>query len=347
MEKGVARQGPYQELRAIWIPYQEGEKWIASPQDDLLKLAEQGFTDLIVQVYRFGKLQRMGADERFSLPALLPLAHSLGLKVHAWINCFYFGEGSSKDLALGDLDCIRDQFGVLAHIGDVTLDTPGMWADPASQKVQSDLSKTIQSLAKHFPTLDGVHLDYIRYPFALPIRPSSALAVGVDFGYSESALKEFTLSKKTEVTDLFLEREGGLWPSSYRKSILWDDFRRQKISSFVRRIRAELPEGVLLTAAVGPWLERAYLSAFQHWTSWIEEGIVDFVFPMVYTADSSLFRLTLRSYTAYHSQIIPGIGAYLLRDRQELQHQQGMVESAGFPGHCLFSIHALPSEQGT
>ena len=49
------------------------------------------------------------------------------------------------------------------------------------------IEATLADLVAAAPGLDGLHLDFIRHPMALPLVPGSRFDVGLDFGYGEAA----------------------------------------------------------------------------------------------------------------------------------------------------------------
>jgi hypothetical protein len=112
----------------------------------------------------------------------------------------------------------------------------------------------------------------------------------------------------------------------------WADWRRAQVTSFVRRLYlnvvAQRPR-IKVSAAVvtfggGPvddsaWLRmEPYWRVYQDWRSWLEEGIVDVMVPMVYktehTASGRESFVQWSSWTAGHQyarHAVIGLGAYL------------------------------------
>ncbi len=84
------------------------------------------------------------------------------------------------------------------------------------------------------------------------------------------------------------------------------------ITEFVRKaskaVRAANPD-IVFTAAVFPTPESA-ARRNQDWPTWVREGLVDYVCPMIYTESSAEFRAQLNSCLAVApaDRILPGIG---------------------------------------
>jgi uncharacterized lipoprotein YddW (UPF0748 family) len=151
----------------------------------------------------------------------------------------------------------------------------------------------------------------VRYPMTVPFIPGSRFTkYGLSYGYGLKNMERF-------------KEWAGLDPLTGLKSakdyMLWDDWRRDQVTSLVRRIAKRVKEkspGLLVSSAVVPAGERAYSSMFQDWPLWLEEGIVDYVVLMNYTLDNQLTKELVRSSLAYRGKgkVFIGIGLYLMKD---------------------------------
>lgn len=326
----------------------------------ILRAADARLTDLYVQVYRGGRswyasaladdapyrdaLARQGYDP---LQVVLNVAHSKRLRVHAWVNLYNLGGRRNGPLQarLGSAAVTRDNRGRSLLDYDnfrppgeeaksVTLDTPGYWLDPGDPQVREALSAMIQELVSRYPTLDGVHLDFVRYPYAVPTVPGSRYSNGLDFGYGERSVARFA-----EETGLsaFVAKENSTTAQR------WDDWRREQIGRFLRRLGQRIREprrGLILSAALLPWPDRAYQSAYQDWRRWLEEGLLDHGIIMNYNRDTHLARYLSRQAVAFRgrSKLFIGLGAYALLDQPDLLSQQIRdAREQGADGIVLFS----------
>jgi len=343
--------------RALWVLAEGSHRTLEDPArlDALLEGAQRlGYTDLLVQLYRAGRswfpsthaddtpYRRIEAEHDGSpLRRLLDGAHARGLRVHAWFNALSLARNDKAPLlrTVGRKAVHVDREGrsLLDYpkhdvpVPDrfhIRLGTPGVWLDPAVPGVTEYLEQTVDDLVRALPDLDGLHLDYIRHPLALPLIPGSRFDVGLDFGYSQISRKRF-------------EEESG---KGFRRGDEWDAFRRDQVSEVVRRLGARLPEGCELSAAVLPWADRAYLVSMQDWRRWLEEGWVDFVVAMAYTRDDRLLRYVAQSLRGGigGERVWMGLGAWLFLARpQRIQAQLDLARAVAPAGIVLFSYDAL------
>ena len=319
-----------------------------------------GATDLFVQLYRAGRswypsehaddapframLSAQGADP---LPGLIERAHAQGLRVHAWFNALSLAGNRQAPLLvkLGREAVLTDRAGRnLLDYPDLEvpppdrqylrMGTPGVWLDPAAAGVIEYLEATLDDLVAAAPGLDGLHLDFIRHPLALPIVPGSRFAVGLDFGYGEAARARF-------------ERESG---EPFGRGAAWDAFRRERVSELVARLKARLPPDWEQSAAVLPWAERAYQSAMQDWRGWIEQGSIDFAVAMAYTRDDAQLRYLAHGLRGGigGDRVWLGLGTWLfVSEPARVQEQIDLALAVEPAGVVLFSYDALAPESAT
>jgi uncharacterized lipoprotein YddW (UPF0748 family) len=326
----------------------------------VLKAAGARITDLYLQVYRGGRtwyassladdapyrqaVTRQGYDP---LQFVLNVGHSKGLRVHAWVNLFNLGKHRDGPLQarLGPAAVTRDNRGrSLLEYDDfrppgdeakwTTLDTPGYWLDPGDPQVQDALAALIHELVSRYPSLDGVHLDFIRYPYAVPTVPGSRYSNGLDFGYGERSVARFAAE-----TGLSAFAAKGDSATAQR----WDDWRRDQIRRLLRDVHRRLrgaKRDVVVSAALLPWPDRAYQSAYQDWRQWLEEGLLDRGIVMNYNRDRHLARYLSRQAVAFRgrSKLFIGLGAYVFLDQPDLLAQQIRdAKEQGADGIVLFS----------
>jgi len=340
----------------LWVLAEGSHRTLEDPARTPALIAEAeriGATDLFVQVYRRGRSwfpathadatpfdairTRSGRDP---LRDLIDAAHASKLRVHAWFNALALHDNRDAPVlkALGRGAVLVDRGGrsLLDYPqGDVPppdrtylqLDTPGVWLDPAAPGVIEELEAIVRELAAAYPDLDGLHLDFVRHPMALPFTPGSGFA-GLDFGYGDAARAAFeTASGKP-----------------FARGSAWDDFRRDSVSQVVRRLRAAIPAKWEHSAAVLPWVDRAYLSALQDWRRWLEEGWLDFAIAMTYTRDDRLLRYQARGLTrgVGGERVWLGLGSWLFASEPaRALEQMRIAESTAPPGIALFSYDAL------
>ncbi len=338
----------------MWVLCEGSQRVLENPERVPTLLADAhalGVSDLFVQVYRGGRAwfdssladsgpwqAAVAAQQVDPLAQLLAAAHAEGLRVHAWVNVLSLAGNREAPI-------LRDLGREAVHVdrrgrsmldfpdleipypdrATVRMGTPAVWLDPGAPGVSERLVATVAELMQRYPELDGVHLDYIRYPDVLPFSPGSRFRVGVDFGYGAATRERF--AAETGLRAPAASRAGD--------DEAWDQWRRGRVTNLVAGIgaamRAVRPDAEL-SAAVSAYPERAYLSLFQDWRSWVEDGLLDFAVTMLYSRDDRLFRHEATAYTrgVGGRRIWIGLGSWLFaRNPERAAAQRAVVEDLG------------------
>ncbi|MBW2716555.1 MAG: family 10 glycosylhydrolase [Deltaproteobacteria bacterium] len=358
--------------RGLWVLCEGSQRVLEHPEriDDLIEYASAiAATDLFVQVYRGGQAwfdssyagvapyqqirKSTGLD---TLRELTRRAHLLGIRVHAWVNVLSLANHRDAKIVteIGREAVLVDRRGrsILDYPNleipepdrsYYRMGTPAVWLDPAAPGVAEYLTATFAELMTRYPELDGLHLDYIRYPGVLPFAPGSRFGVGLDFGYGDSTRARF-------------KAETGLvapMGDSLRNANRWDEWRREKMYELVGGVRtavlATRPEAAenqqpLVSAAVGAYAERVYLAEAQDWKGWIEAGLLDFAVPMAYSLDDRMFRYMVEGFASSPraDRIWIGHGTWLFAKRPDgALKQLETMRSAGARGEVLFSYDSI------
>lgn len=278
------RAAPRPTCRAIWIT-----RWDTLTADDVRRAvrecADAGFDTLLFQVrgnatvsfrssYEPWAEQSGWRDPGFDPLALaIEEAHAAGLALHAWVNVMPAWWGAEPPANREHLYHRRpewfwyDQEGArqpLARDFYVSV-------NPCLPEVRAYLVELLAELAREYP-IDGLHLDYVRFPNEPPAAPRP----GLDYPRDAATLALFRAAT-------------GLAPED--DAARWDAWRAEQVTELVRALRARLSAErprALLSAAVGPTPE---LAAHHHqdYVRWLGEGLLDLVFPMNYSADPAAF----------------------------------------------------------
>ncbi len=222
------------------------------------------------------------------------------------------------------------------------LDTPKLWVDPAEDSAREFTWEVISEFCKIFPEVSGIHLDFFRYPYLLPIKPSSAINRGFDFGYGSSSLKKF--SHECGGIRVFEKENASLFPVSREVSLLWDNWRRSQVTQYLSEIRKTIGSQTKLSVAALAWADRAYMSSFQDWRFWMRESLLDKICLMAYTNDNRLFADIIKSASAFQNEntaLVAGIGGYLCKNIDQIQQQEHLALEYGARGTILFSYENL------
>jgi len=300
-----------------------------------------------------------GADP---LAELIAQAHARGIRVHAWVNVLSLSQNPDAPIleALGPGAVLVDRAGrSILDYPDFEVPAPdrqwyrmgtrGVYLDPAAPGVAETLTATFAELVATYPELDGLHLDYIRHPGVLPFVPGSRFGVGLDFGYGLASRVRF--GRETGLPGPYRSRENPS-PDALVNTAAWDAWRRDKVTELVASIaassRAARP-GLVVSAAVIAYEDRAYLSLAQDWMRWLEEGLIDLAIPMAYTTDDRLLGYQLEGYgrSVNVARIWPGLGVWLFARWPD--RAVALVEAAraaGVAGDVLFSYDAIADAPG-
>ena len=311
--------GAQSHYRAFWADaFHPGFKSPAEVDQLVEDLTAARANAVIVQMRRRGDVYFLKAleppaeDAAYSpnfdaLDYLIRRAHPRGIEVHAWFVVSRLWSGSTPPK---DPRHAFHQHGPHA-VGDamwMTLNSKGAVSaesvDLGHPDVARYLADVILEPAKHY-NLDGIHLDYIRYPEQ------------DDWGWNPKAVERFQR----------LENRTG-WPNPAEPA--WGDFRRKQVTDLVRQIYLRayaLRPSIKISAAVITWgngpltdeefrLKDAYARVFQDWPAWLQEGILDLAIPMNYFAESR-YAEYLNRWLEYEKNrqgrraLMPGLGVYL------------------------------------
>lgn len=314
---------PAQQYRAYWADaFNRGFKTAAQVDQLLDDAAASRANAIIVQVRQRGNsfylnsLEPLAEDAAWSqsfdpLQYLIERAKPRGIEVHAWFTITPVWLAATPPR---DPKHIFNLHGPRAA-GDemwMTVGSSGMvsqsYVDMGHPGVTRHTADVILHVVRNYE-VDGVHLDYIRYPEA-------ANGSG-DHGYNPRALERF---HRLELLD-------GQPRSTDAR---WTDFRRRQVTQFVRQVYLRVNEikpqvkvsGALITWGNGPLNDAeyrgrdAYAAVYQDWRAWLEEGILDVAMPMNYFAERTNGALLDRwmeyeKDRQYRRMTVIGLGNYL------------------------------------
>ncbi len=302
--------------------------------------------ELLARAYAAGAngimIQVVGRGEAYYQSEVIPIANfsgfddplqyviekagPMGIEVHAWVNAFLVWS-APWDAPEGHVYNQHPEW-FTYHISGRSSQSytqeqaeaaglVGATLSPAFPEVREYIKDITVEIAENY-NIDGIHLDYIRYPNS-------------SFGYSELEVEFFQLAT-------------GLTPTE--SSERWNLWRQQQVTETVATIRASLRSvdpGVLLSAAV---MANPYSAASEFscdWQKWISEGLVDFVCPMAYSSSVERALNLAASTTSIHPEkVVYGIGVWNQTVSNALIAAERALE-LGAAGICIFSLNSLPS----
>ncbi len=220
------------------------------------------------------------------------LAHAEGMQVHAWCQIFYVGNtalgGESPILKVHPDWANRQRRHAEATVLHPSPIEQGHWfMDPAHPQVRRFILDLTTELATEH-AVDGIELDYIRYPASLERQDTDFLAS--TWGYTPVARAKFTALYGKD--PLELTPQDALWKT-------WESFKAEQVSQVVRKIRQAqqgqwqavreakgYPE-LRLSAAVFPDKASAFGIKHQDWAGWMQGNLLDFITPMILSANEA------------------------------------------------------------
>ncbi|HET6386276.1 MAG TPA: family 10 glycosylhydrolase [Armatimonadota bacterium] len=270
------------------------------------------------------------------LARIIQKAHAHGIRVFAWVvTCLVWSgkhpPASPNHVVNQHPDWIDARYDGSPMSGT---DYEGQFLNPALPEVRNYIVSVYRDLVSHYD-IDGLHLDYIRYP-----------APGL--GYNPEALAEFYASRHPgagKAPPWELRAETKAHPAE------WTTWRQQQVTELVREIRtavqAEKP-WISISAAVWSDLNDARYNRMQDWPTWLKDGLVDFVCPMAYSKSTPRVVAQIAEAQALSCgrQIWAGIGAWHL-SAADTANKIRAVRKLGVAGVCLFSYGGMTHDGGT
>ncbi|MFQ5495895.1 MAG: glycoside hydrolase family 10 protein, partial [Phycisphaerae bacterium] len=295
-------------IRAMWVT-----RWDYKTPGDIAAVMENcrwaGFNTVLFQVRGNGtalyrsKIEPWAKEFGGRDPGFDPLAVACreakrrGLDLHAWVNVMPGWRGKAPPTDRRQLyhthpDWFwRDAWGRRQPLG---------WynsLNPCYPEVRRYIVAVMHEIVAGYP-VDGLHLDYIRFPNEW----NNAYPAGV-------VVPDYPRDPRTLA---MFRRATGTTPD--RAPARWNAWRTDQVTQLVRDIagmvRHTKPR-VRLTAAVGPVPADAKRRHFQDALRWIDEGLVDAVFPMNYTAGMDVFNARLAAWRRAATRVPVVVGVSL------------------------------------
>ncbi|MBD1814847.1 family 10 glycosylhydrolase [Microcoleus vaginatus] len=287
------------EIRAVWldrgtIVAARSEQGLAAVFDRLaaagintvfFETLNAGYTIYPSQVAPQQNPLTVGWDP---LASAVKLAHERGMELHAWV--WVFATGNKRHNTLigqpssypGPVLSAYPQWANIDNKGRTQNPNDGkFYLDPANPEARNYLLRIVSEIANNYK-VDGVQLDYIRYPF----QDDNA---NFTYGYGIAARQQFRQLTGADPVNIS-PRDGSLWRQ-------WVEFKTNQINTFVAEVSQLLRQNyprTILSVAVFPHPESQRIYKIQqNWEVWARQGIVDLIVPMTYALDTNrLERIT-------------------------------------------------------
>ena len=263
------------------------------------------------------------------------LAHERDMELHAWV--WTFAAGNQRHNQILNLNPNYPGPVLAAHPDWANYDNLGNmipvgqtkpFFDPANPQVREYLLKLYEEIVTRY-NVDGLQLDYIRYPFQDP-------SAGRTYGYGKAARAQFQQLTGVDPVNIS-PNQADLWQK-------WTTFRTEQVNSFVAQLSQQLRQkrpNLILSVAVFPMPELERIQKIQQdWENWARRGDVDLIVPMTYALDTSRFQRLAQPWIASKqlgsTLLIPGIRLLSLPTIGAFDQLQ-LVRDLPVSGYALFA----------
>ena len=334
-ENGKPVPIPATEVRAVWLATRHGLDWpkrgnsVAKQQRELLALLDflqqRRFNTVLFQVRTRGEvfyrsqIEPMAAQVASSasfdpLAFVVEACHRRGMECHAWLVTYPLGSEQQVKEA-GSRPVPK------RHPSLVKLFKKEWYMDPGNPQTDDYLLALVEEVVAGYE-VDGIHLDYVRYPDNSDRFPDDAMYRLYGRGKSRA------------------------------------QWRRDNVTRLVRkvydRVKEMKPWVQVSSAPLGRYRElngkgrgwTALETVYQDAGAWMQQGIQDMLFPMLYFKDELFYPFAddwLRF--ANGRPVVPGLGVYQMVELKwslvDVTRQMEYVRRKGFPGVAYFRVEHL------
>ena len=313
---------PKHEIRAVWLTTIGGIDWphsynASQQKEELIRTLDElkaaGVNTVLLQTRVRGTTIYPSALEPWDgcmsghpgkSPGYDPLqlcideCHRRGMELHAWVVTIPVGKWNN----LGCKQLRQKYPKLIRKIGD------DGYMIPEQAETANYLARFCREIASRYD-VDGIHLDYIRYPETWP----KARKRG------EGAERRANITRIVRAIYQAVKQEKRWVKLSCSPIGKYDD---------------------LLRYRSGGWNDRTAMS--QDVQQWLREGIMDQIYPMMYFRANQFFPFAIDwQEHAYGRSVAAGLGIYFLDPREgrwqldDITRQMYVVRQLGL-GHCYF-----------
>ncbi|GHV57119.1 hypothetical protein FACS1894182_05160 [Bacteroidia bacterium] len=333
---GLNAQSPKQEIRAVWLTSIYGLDWPDKPFQDtydindqqealidiLDKLEAAHFNMVFLQTRLRGDViynsniepvspYVQGVKNTWSKYDALAFAvaecHKRGLECHAWFVTYP----------------LTNTLTVKQHQDNVQRSGKEFYMDPGDPETNTYLVSLIEEIVDRYD-IDGIHLDYIRYPD------------------NANAFQDQATYRR------------------YGKGLTKSEWRRENINRFVYQVYDEVKSRkpwVQVSSSVFGMYDKIEGKKRNHATAtgvyqdpekWLQEGKQDFIVPMMYHSGDLFFPFLRDWQTRSHGRwIVPGLGVYRIDEKEgnwsvdQIEEQIQYTRNHQMKGNVFFRARYL------
>lgn len=308
------------DLKGIWVrPKQKNRAQIVKA---IKKIHAAGINNIFIETYYHGytiypssvlkakglNYQRREFQGWDPLACWIQEAHKRGIKIHAWFHTFYVGNENPQTSYRHVLNAHPEWANVQKrnfkskNIMPSKAEHNGYFLDPANPMVQNHLFEILQELVSKYP-IDGLNIDYIRYPASLA--PNFSGYLDSSWGYTSYARSEF--KQQYGIDPVLLKPDTLNWYT-------WEKYRQDKVTQFVSKLRQlKRNRNILISIVIFPDCVEGSKIKLQNWDQWGQQKLVDAVMPLIMGNDEKIASEYVRDVKEKQTQKFVFIRGYFNR----------------------------------
>jgi len=276
------------------------------------------------------------------LAYLVTLAQREGISVHAWLNVYLVWSNPAETPPPNHLMALHPEWLLTDARGRrmdrvprdqwKKLGIEGYFISPAVPGMRRHMAGVVRELVENYG-IDGVHLDYIRYP-------------NKTFAYDPVSRATFAVRWGVDPAELVDGDRAGLQDALGASGLSLVDSlsvaqRVADVDSMVVGLRAACGVRALSAAVVGD-PDLASREKAQYWAGWVHQGWVDFVVPMAYNFPPLEVEARAQVYGRLvgRDRFLIGLGVFDGRE-EYLAESVELLRNVGVAGYALFSYNSI------
>lgn len=269
------------------------------------------------------------------LQAYIDECHALDMQVYFMYGCFCTAYPSDAYPESHFVNYFGDKLLISKAGRDVAYfyDSPSYTLNPYDAEVRAWTLDVIREVCENYD-IDGIQLDYIRFPLPTYYGESNF----EDHGYNEDIVNAFMAKYGTSVNPKDMPITHELWDE-------WCQFRCDIITSFAAdasRIAKEYGLTFTCTCFADNGDREKYV--FQDVKAWVEMGIVDAVYPMIYSATlegQMKYGDEIKEIIGNNCGVVLGIGTYDGETDGVIRDQVTYSYDLGTEGNSIFALEYI------
>ncbi len=335
------------EFHGIWLrPVEKNQSEIIKTLDRLKKTGiDNVFLETYYQSYTIFPSKTMASygikEQRNEFEGWNPLqvwineAHKRNMKIQVWFQTFYVGNENISRNSKHILSVYPEWANYQKKYAHSKKPMPsisehnGYFLDPANPNVQKFLTELLAEIVANY-NIDGLNIDYIRYPKSLT--PNFSGHLDSSWGYTSFARAEFKSQYGKDPIEI------GLQDPLMSK---WVAYRQDKITEFVSKLRSIVGDkNIMISAVIFPGQKETLATKLQNWSVWGQKGYVDAFTPLIMSSDKYMAANSvkeIRNFAGNNVCIISGLfEPFTAGSPADLIGQIASVRQEGSSGIILF-----------